>query len=185
MIHDSFPANDGSSRRQNGVSAGDIAEAVLEFYIEGEDDLIGLLAYALYERQKRDFVLSHRKRNAGRSPDEAELAAVNSNYLSTDLRNTLRDRASQILSSYAETYVEAMEPQIRLTAVNSYALRQVRNIEKSIKRRLGFWRQVRAGFAVTLLLLLLFGAAAIAAVFFRSDIVDAWNALMVPTTLRT
>ncbi|MBY3051949.1 hypothetical protein HFO60_32135 [Rhizobium leguminosarum] len=185
MIHDSFPANDGSSRRQNGVSASDIAEAVLEFYIEGEDDLIGLLAYALYERQKRDFVLSHRKRNAGRSPDEAELAAVNSNYLSTDLRNTLRDRASQILSSYAETYVEAMEPQIRLTAVNSDALRQVRNIEKSIKRRLGFWRQVRAGFAVTLLLLLLFGAAAIAAVFFRSDIVDAWNALMVPTTLRT
>ncbi|MBY5318644.1 hypothetical protein GR210_25880 [Rhizobium leguminosarum] len=185
MIHESFPANDGSSRRQNGVSAGDIAEAVLEFYIEGEDDLIGLLAYALYERQKRDFVLSHRKRNAGRSPDEAELAAVNSNYLSTDLRNTLRDRASQILSSYAETYVEAMEPQIRLTAVNSDALRQVRNIEKSIKRRLGFWRQVRAGFAVTLLLLLLFGAAAIAAVFFQSDIVDAWNALMVPTTLRT
>lgn len=165
MIHESFPANDGSSRRQNGVSAGDIAEAVLEFYIEGEDDLIGLLAYALYERQKRDFVLSHRKRNAGRSPDEAELAAVNSNYLSTDLRNTLRDRASQILSSYAETYVEAMEPQIRLTAVNSDALRQVRNIEKSIKRRLGFWRQVRAGFAVTLLLLLLFGAATIAAVF--------------------
>ncbi len=49
---------------QNGVSASDIAEAVLEFYIEGEDDLIGLLAYALYERQKRDFVLSHRKRNA-------------------------------------------------------------------------------------------------------------------------
>ncbi|MBX4860884.1 hypothetical protein G9X64_32750 [Rhizobium sophorae] len=185
MIHDSFPANDGASRRQNGVSASDIAEAVLEFYIEGEDDLIGLLAYALYERQKRDFVLSHRKRNAGRSPDEAELAAVNSNYLSTDLRNTLRDRASQILSSYAETYVEAMEPQIRLTAVNSDALRQVRNIEKSIKRRLGFWRQVRAGFAVTLLLLLLFGAAAIAAVFFQSDIVDAWNALMVLITLRT
>ncbi|MBB4442868.1 MULTISPECIES: hypothetical protein [Rhizobium] len=185
MIHESLPANDGSSRRQNGVSAGDIAEAVLEFYIEGEDDLIGLLAYALYERQKRDFVLSHRKRNAGRSPDEAELAAVNSNYLSTDLRNTLRDRASQILSSYAETYVEAMEPQIRLTAVNSDALRQVRNIEKSIKRRLGFWRQVRASFTVTLLLLLLFGAAAIAAVFFQSDIVDAWNALMVPTTLRT
>ncbi|MBY5366361.1 hypothetical protein HFO91_04760 [Rhizobium leguminosarum] len=185
MIHDSFPANDGSSRRQNGVSAGDIAEAVLEFYIEGEDDLIGLLAYALYERQKRDFVLSHRKRNAGRSPDDAELAAVNSNYLSTDLRNTLRDRASQILSSYAETYVEAMEPQIQLSAVNSDALRQVRNIEKAMKRRLGFWRQVRAGFAVTLLLLLLFGAAAIAAVFFRSDIVDAWNALMVPTTLRT
>ena len=138
-----------------------------------------------HERTKRDFIISHRKRNAGRSPNEAEIAAVTSNHLSADLRNTLRDRASQILSSYAETYVEAMEPEIRLAAVNSDALRRVREIEKSIKKRLGFWRQVRAGLTVTLLLLLLFGAATIAAVFFRSDIVDAWNALMVPTTLRT
>lgn len=185
MIHEFLAGNENSLLRANGINASDITEAVLEFYIEGEDDLIGLLAYALYERQKRDFVLSHRKRNAGRSPNEAELAAVSSNYLSTDLRNTLRDRASQILSTYAETYVEAMEAEIRLTAVNSEALHRVREIEKSMKRRLGFWRQVRAGFAVILLLLLLFGAATIAAVFFRSDIVDAWNALMVPTTLRT
>jgi len=185
MIHEFLGGNENSQLRANGINAGDITEAVLEFYIEGEDDLIGLLAYALYERQKRDFVVSYRKRNAGRSPNEAELAAVSSNYLSADLRNTLRDRASQILSSYAETYVEAMEPEIRLAAVNSDALRRVREIEKSVKKRLGFWRQVRAGFMAILLLLLLLSAAAIAAVFFRSDIVDAWNALMVSTTLRT
>ncbi|MBY3597209.1 MULTISPECIES: hypothetical protein [Rhizobium] len=185
MIHEFLAGNENSQLRANGINAGDITEAVLEFYIEDEDDLIGLIAYALYERQKRDFVISYRKRNAGRSPNEAELAAVSSNYLSTDLRNTLRDRASQILSSYAETFVEAMEPDIRLAAVNSDALRRVREIEKSVKKRLGFWRQVRAGFIVTLLLLLLLSAAAIAAVFFRSDIVDAWNALMTAITLRT
>ncbi|MBX5000517.1 hypothetical protein [Rhizobium lentis] len=185
MIHEFLAGNENSQLRANGINAGDITEAVLEFYIEGEDDLIGLLAYALYERQKRDFVVSYRKRNAGRSPNEAELAAVSSNYFSTDLRNTLRDRASHILSSYAETYVEAMEPEIRLAAVNSDALRRVREIETSVKRRLGFWRQVRAGFTVGLLLLLLLAAAAIAAVFFRSDIVDAWNALTLSTTLRT
>ncbi|ANK83711.1 MULTISPECIES: hypothetical protein [unclassified Rhizobium] len=185
MIHEFLAGNENSQLRANGINANDITEAVLEFYIEGEDDLIGLLAYALYERQKRDFVVSYRKRNAGRSPNEAELAAVSSNYLSTDLRNTLRDRASQILSSYAETYVEAMEPDIRLAAVNSDALRRAREIETSVKKRLGFWRQVRAGFIVILLLLLLLSAAAIAAVFFRSDIVDAWNALMAAITLRT
>jgi hypothetical protein len=54
-----------------------------------------------------------------------------------------------------------------------------------VKKRTGFWRQVRVAFTVTLLLIVLFAAVAIAAVFFRSDIVDAWNALMVPTTLRT
>ncbi|WP_184401653.1 hypothetical protein [Rhizobium sp. BK650] len=186
MMHESFPGNENSLLRSNGsVSATDLAEAVLEFYIEGEDDLIGLLAYALYERQKRDFIVSHRKRNSGRSPNEAEIAAVTSNYLSADLRNTLRDRASQILSRYAETYVEAMEPQIQLVATNSEALRRVRDIEKSVKKRTGFWRQVRVGFSVTLLLIVLFAAATIAAVFFRSDIVDAWNALIVPLTLRT
>ncbi|SCB61427.1 hypothetical protein GA0061105_11816 [Rhizobium aethiopicum] len=185
MIHDFLAGNENSQLRANGINAGDMTEAVLEFYIEGEDDLIGLLAYALYERQKRDFVVSYRKRNAGRSPNEAELAAVSSNYLSSDLRNTLRDRASQILSIYAETYVEAMEPDIRLAAVNSDAVRRAQEIEKSVRKRLGFWRQVRADFTVTLLLLLLLSAATIAAVIFRSDIVDAWNALMTAITLRT
>jgi hypothetical protein len=184
-MQESFPGHENSRLRSSEISIGDLAEAVLEFYVEGEDDLIGLLAYALFERQKRDFIVSHRKRNAGRSPNEAEIAAVTSNYLSADLRNTLRDRASQILSSYAETYVEAMEPQIQLVATNSEALRQVRNIEKSMKKRTGFWRQVRVDFAVTLLLIMLFAAVAIAAVFFRADIVDAWHALRVPTTLRT
>ena len=133
-MQETFPGKENPRLRSGEVSAGDLAEAVLEFYIEGEDDLIGLLAYALYERQKRDFIVSHRKRNAGRSPNDAEIAAVTSNYLSADLRNTLRDRASQILSSYAEIYVEAMEPQIQLVATNSEALRQVRGIEKSVKK---------------------------------------------------
>jgi hypothetical protein len=177
MIHESFTNSEKPILRPNDVSASDISEAVLELYIEADDDLIGLLAYALYERQKRDFVVSHRRRNSGRSPSEAEVAAVNSNYLSNDLRNTLRDRASQILSSYAETYVEAMEPQIQLDAVNSDALRQVRAIEKSMARRTGFWRQVRVGFLISVLMIALFSAVFIAAVFFRSDIVDAWNAL--------
>jgi hypothetical protein len=157
---------------------------VLEFYIEGEDDLIGLLAYGLYERQKRDFVMGHRKRNGGRSPSDAEIAAINSNYLSSDLRNTLRDRASQILSRYAETYVEAMEPQIQLAALSSDALRQARAMEKMVARRTGFWRQVRVGFVVSFLMILLLGAAFVGAVIFRSNIVDAWDVLTMPT-LRT
>ncbi len=164
-MQETFPGNENSRLRSGEISAGDLAEAVLEFYIESEDDLIGLLAYALYERQKRDFIVSHRKRNAGRSPNEVEIAAVTS-YLSADLRSTLRDRASQILSSYADTYVEAMEPQIQLMATNSEALRQARDIEKSVKKRTGFWRQVRVAFTVTLLLIVLFAAVAIAAVFF-------------------
>ncbi len=54
--------------RGNETSAADLSESVLDFYVEGEDDLIGLLAYGLYERQKRDWVISHRRRNSGRNP---------------------------------------------------------------------------------------------------------------------
>jgi hypothetical protein len=183
-MNETFSHSENSVLRAGEISAGDFAEAVLEFYVEGEDDLVGLLAYALYERQKRDFVVGHRRRNGGRSPGEAEIAAINSNYLSNDLRNTLRDRASQILSGYAETYVEAMEPQIQVAAVNSEALRQARDIESSLARRSGFWRQVRVAFVVSLLMILLFSGAFVAAVLFHSNIVDAWDALTVPT-LRT
>lgn len=183
MMNETFANNEASLLRQSRMAAGDMAEAVLGFYIDDDDDLIGLIAYALYERQKRDFVVSHRKRN-GRSPSDAEIEAVTSNYLSNDLRNTLRDRASQILSSYAETYVEAMEPQIRLDAANSEVLTRAQAIEKAIGRRLGFWRQVTAGFMITVLVILLFSTLAIGAVLFGTNIVEAWHSFLVPT-LRT
>lgn len=178
MMHESFSDSGTPKIRHGETNAADLSESVLEFYVDGEDDLIGLLAYALYERQKRDWVVSHRRRNSGRTPSDAELAAVTSNYLSDDLRATLRDRAAQILSGYAETYVEALEPQIKVSTLNSEALRQARELEASAKRRGGFWRQVAVGFIVSLLLIIVFVVAGVAAMLFGADAVDAFTSFL-------
>ena len=53
-MQETFPGNENSRLRSGEISAGDLAEAVLEFYIEGENDLIGLLAYALYDAPQGD-----------------------------------------------------------------------------------------------------------------------------------
>lgn len=184
MMHETFSDNQNGRLRPGETSVSDLSESVLDFYIEGEDDLVGLLAYGLYERQKRDWIIGHRRRNSGRTPTEAELAAVTSNYLSQDLRNTLRDRAVQILSSYAETYVEAIEPQIRVSTLSSEALRQARDMEATMRKRSGFWRQLWLGFAVALLVVIALIAAAAGAVLFGPDIVEALRGLAGPTMPR-
>lgn len=181
MMHETFSDNQNGKLRPGETSVSDLGESVLEFYIDGEDDLIGLLAYALYERQRRDWIVSHRRRHGGRTPTEAELAAVTSNYLSQDLRNTLRDRAAQILAGYAETFVEAIEPQIRISTLNSEALRQARDLEESVRRRSGFWRQLRLGFLVALIVVIVIAAAAFGAIYYGPAILEALRGLAGPS----
>ena len=180
MMHEPLAESPLAKLRAGETTSADIAESVLEFYVDGDDDLIGLLAYGLYERQKRDWVVSHRRRHSGRNPSETELAAVTSNYLSADMRTTLRDRAAHVLSGYAETYVEALEPQIRISTLSSETLRQARELEDSVRKRVGFWRQVRSGFVVALLLTLVFAAMLVGAILFGADIVEAVRSLNGP-----
>ncbi|SMC89677.1 hypothetical protein [Rhizobium sp. RU36D] len=176
MMHETF-SDTGMKMRGNETSAADLSESVLDFYVEGDDDLIGLLAYGLYERQKRDWVVSHRRRNSGRTPSQEEIAAVTSNYLSQDLRHTLRERAAHILTSYAETYVEAIEPDIRIATLNTEALRQARDLEESARRGSSFWRHVRVAFFAVLFLAIVFAAVGVGAMLFGADIVDAVKSL--------
>ncbi len=150
---------------------------VLEYYVEdlGSDelDLVGIVAYGLYKRQKRDWIVQYKTQNTGRKPSSQEIAAVTSSYLTEDLKNTLRNRASDILSGYADTYVQAVDPQIRIDALNSESLRQARDIESSIKNQSTFWSQVWVGIVSTAIWTLFITAIALTVAFFGSDILDA------------
>jgi hypothetical protein len=48
------------------------------------------------------------------------------------MRQTLRVQASDILTAYADTYLQASSPQIREAAIASETLRQARAIEDAI-----------------------------------------------------
>ncbi len=153
---------------------------VLEHYVGSDTskvDLVGLVAYALYKRQKRDWLIRFRLEHAGRDPTEAEVAALTSGYLTDDLRDTLYERATDILSDYAETFVEAAEPRIREDAIASETLRQAREIKESITSNSGFARQVGTGIVATALWTLLVTALVLTGLAFGSDLVDMWKAV--------
>ena len=153
---------------------------VLEYYADddGTDDIdfVGLIAYALYKRQKRDWIIKHRDQHGGRKPSNSEIAAVTTSYLTDDLKNTLRARASDLLSGYADTYVQALEPTIRIDALNSEMLRQAKDIETSIKNQSNFWSQVGTGLVATVIWTLLVTGLVLTASLFGSDIIDAVSA---------
>lgn len=173
------------SDEQQGANAQNVSEekdynAVLEYYVrdENEDlDLVGLLAYGLYKRHKRDWIIEHRAKHNKTKPVDIEVQAVVANFMTADMRNTLRERASDLLSSYAETYVEAVEPDIRAQAVNNETLRQAREIEQSIKENSSFWQQVGTGLIATAIWTLLVTVLVIAGLFFGSDLIDAWHSI--------
>jgi hypothetical protein len=50
---------------------------VYEKLVQRDDDLIGLIAYALYKQHKRDWLIAYRQRE-GREPSAAELTSCRS-----------------------------------------------------------------------------------------------------------
>lgn len=170
-------ATEGHAAEKSKRGSSKDYNAVLEHYVDDssdELDLVGMVAYALYKRQKRDWIIKYRTENSGKKPDLNEIQAVTSSYVTDDLRDTLRNRASDILSSYADTYVEAMEPAIRTEALNHEMLRQARDIEQSIKNQSNFWPQIWAGIVATAIWTLLVTGLIVAATTFGSDIISAW-----------
>lgn len=172
------PAGAPGASRQGGAPGRENYNRVLEFYSDKPDgalDLVGLIAYGLYKRQKRDWIIAYKASHGGRDPSDAEIAAVTSSYLTPDLRYTLRDRAAEILSRYGHTYVEAEEPRIREEAIANETLRQARAVERSISANSGFLRQVGTGLIATALWTILVTAILIGAWLFGSDLVDGWQ----------
>lgn len=69
---------DQESERSDTVGADDGADGrssrpgynkAMEILLDGDDDLVGLVAYALYKQSKRDWIVSYR-RQYGRPPND-------------------------------------------------------------------------------------------------------------------
>ena len=103
---------------------------VYDHLVEGEDDVIGLVAYALYKQDKRDWFISwKRAHDAEPTPDHVE-AFVNG-QMTTAQRERYRAGARQVLDSYAFVAVEAEKPLITQTAVAGRVEAAVAKIERS------------------------------------------------------
>lgn len=178
---DPISAPSGSPPRYNKV---------FEFYAESsgdELDLVGLVAYSIYKRQKRDWILRHQKEHRAR-PSDQEIAAVISNFLTDDMRTTLRERAQDFLTEYGETFVEAAEPEIVEEALNSEMVRKAAACHKSaeethaeilsiVSLNGGWWRQIWVGVVSAFVWTFILIVILLGAKLFGIDPIDGWFAL--------
>lgn len=122
---------------------------VYETLVQRDDDLVGLIAYALYKQHKRDWLIAHHQK-LGRSPSEQELGA----YLTAQkLDSTVvmyRERATTVLENFGDAILSRATPDIAREAITS-----------EITSALKWWRQIPTGIATALAYTLLLIAIAL------------------------
>ncbi len=107
-----------ASEPLSAASDRDIHDAhIYDRLVEDEQDVEGLLAYALYKKSERTWLRDFRQRH-GRAPVDPELDEFIHTYDSDDL-GRLRSDGEQRLLRYANEFVDIQTPEIERAAVNA------------------------------------------------------------------
>ena len=77
---------------------------------EGQETIVGIVAYALYKFAKREWFAEFRERN-GRAPTDAEIRAYQKTWTPSLLEGK-RSEAVQIIAAYSQDVVEKARPTI-------------------------------------------------------------------------
>jgi hypothetical protein len=134
-----------------------------EQLVSGEDDLIGLIAYSLYKKDKREFYLGWMEQH-GAPPQADHVRAFTATVLTLGQQLRYRTAARDMIDAFAKTVSDAEKPLIEKSAVTDRLEQAARRVEES-----GRWyRQIPAGIvaaiafaAVLFLFLLVLGYAGI------------------------
>lgn len=128
-----------------------------EHLVASDDDLIGLIAYSLYKRDKRDFFVRWREQN-GSLPQPDHLRAFATSVLTLGQEMRYRTAARDILDVYAQGVLEAERPLIERDAVTGRIEEAARRLEQA-----GRWnRQLPA----VLVAAAIFAVLALGGIFF-------------------
>lgn len=131
---------------------------VLEKLVESEDDLVGLVAYGLHKRSKRDWLTSFRE-DKSRLPTADEEDAYVQGQLLLDNLGRLRNQATAMLTSYSDYLVQQAAPEIREDAINNHVLERTRETLRIIQGQRTVWTQmgtaVLGALAYTLVLIVI------------------------------
>jgi hypothetical protein len=111
-----------------------------EQLVSGDDDLIGLIAYALYKKDKRDFYLGWQEQHGG-PPQADHVRAFTATVLTLGQQLRYRTAARDMIDAYAKTVADAEKPLIEKGAVTERFEEAARKVEESIR----WYRQIPAG----------------------------------------
>ena len=117
-----------------------------EQLVSGDDDLIGLIAYALYKKDKRDFYLGWQEQH-GSPPQADHVRAFTATVLTLGQQLRYRTAARDMIDAYAKTVADAEKPLIEKGAVTERFEEAARKVEESIR----WYRQIPAGIVAGLI----------------------------------
>jgi hypothetical protein len=127
------------------VDQDDNYNRVFESFVLDENDQVGLVAYALYKRDKREFLITWRTKY-GVPPTPDQVAAFVASVLTEGQRQRYRAGGQANLDAYAGKALEKERPLIAQAAITERIEAAVRQIERASR----WYRQVPAGIASAL-----------------------------------
>lgn len=133
------PAAGGSASAGGAPSA---RNRIYDHLVEGEDDVIGLITYSLYERDRRDW-LQQWQRQHGTEPTAEQYEAFIEAQLTFAQRDRYRTAARQVLDAYASVAVDLERPVIIREGVAGRVEEAAKRVEGSGR----WWRQLPAAIA--------------------------------------
>jgi hypothetical protein len=126
-----------------------------EQLVSGDDDLIGLIAYSLYKKDKRDFTIGWMEQHGG--PPQAEhVRAFTTTVLTLGQQLRYRTAARDMIDAYAKTVSDAEKPLIEKGAVTERFEEAARKVEDSLR----WYRQIPAGIVAGIVLAIVVVAVA-------------------------
>ena len=118
-----------------------------EQLVSGDDDLIGLIAYSLYKKDKRDFYIGWQEQH-GSPPQADHVRAFSATVLTLGQQLRYRTAARDMIDAYAKTVADAEKPLIEKGAVTERFEEAARKVEESIR----WYRQIPAGIVAGIVL---------------------------------
>jgi hypothetical protein len=111
-----------------------------EQLVSGEDDLIGLIAYSLYKKDKREFYIGWLEQH-GAPPQADHVRAFTATVLTLGQQLRYRTAARDMIDAFAKTVSDSEKPLIEKAAVTERFEQAARRIEDSSR----WYRQIPAG----------------------------------------
>ena len=116
-----------------------VRNRVFDHLVEGDDDVIGLITYSLYKKDKRDWIIAWREQH-GAEPTADQVEAFVAGQMTFAQRDRYRTAARQVLDAYASVAVEMEKPLIVREGIAGRVEQATQKLESSGR----WWRQFPA-----------------------------------------
>jgi hypothetical protein len=113
---------------------------VYEYFIGSEEDIVGLVAYAIYKQEKREWLANWRRQNSS-DPSPEHFSAFISANLTPGQRHRYRNAARQVLDAYVAADYEGAPNAGRGDA----DLQRIEEAVARIEQRTGWLQSLWAG----------------------------------------